>query len=56
MENHYWIDESGHYHCESCGRIVKKEDLFFEKHLGYCEECYREIQEYEKNRIKEIYY
>ena len=43
----YWIDESGNYHCESCGKIVEKENLFFEKCLGYCADCYREIQEYE---------
>jgi hypothetical protein len=43
----YWIDELGKCHCESCGRVVEKENLFFEKHLGYCKECYEEIQEYE---------
>ena len=62
MENKsYWRDEYGNYLCESCGRVVEKENLFFEKHLGYCKECYEEIQEYEnrftlENRIEEIYY
>ena len=49
----YWIDESGNYHCESCGKIVEKENLFFEKYLGYCKECYEEIQEYENRFVLE---
>jgi len=54
MENKsYWIDESGNYHCESCGKIVEKENLFFEKYLGYCKECYEEIQEYENRFVLE---
>jgi len=52
MENkNYWTDESENYHCESCGKIVEKENLFFEKYLGYCIDCYREIQEHENKFV-----
>ena len=47
-----WKDQNGNYRCDSCGKIVKKEELLIEKNLGYCKECFQEIQNYQK-KLKE---
>lgn len=42
-----WKDKNGNCKCESCGRIVPEEQLNWDKELGYCEECYREIKDHD---------
>lgn len=42
-----WLDEDRKCKCESCGRIVPEKQLNWDKDLGYCEECYREIKEHD---------
>ncbi len=41
-----WKDKNGNCKCESCGRIVPENKLKWEKGLGYCKDCYREIKKY----------
>ena len=45
-----WKDENGSCRCESCGKIVPEKELHWEKHLGYCAKCYKEIQKYYKKQ------
>ena len=42
-----WKDENGNCKCESCGKIISEEQVKWDKDLGYCEECYCEIKEYD---------
>lgn len=42
-----WKDKSGNCKCESCGKIVTEAELNWDKDLGYCEDCYREIKEHD---------
>ena len=47
-----WKDKNVSCRCESCGKIVPEKELRWEKHLGYCASCYKEIQEYNKKKSK----
>ncbi len=44
-----WEDSAGNCRCESCGRIVPREQLCWDGVLGYCQDCYTEIEEYRRN-------
>ncbi len=43
MKKKPWIDNIGQYRCECCGRAVLRQKLYWERGLGYCKICYREI-------------
>lgn len=45
--NILWKDQDGNCKCESCGKMVPEDQLNWDKDLGYCEECYREIKEHD---------
>ena len=48
MKKEPWTDKDANCKCESCGRIVPKEKLYWERGLGYCKSCYKEIQKYKR--------
>ena len=50
MKKKPWIDETGACRCESCGKKVPQEALFWERGLGYCKACFREIEQERKKR------
>ena len=52
MNQKTWTDKNGNCKCESCGRIVAKEKLQWEKGLGYCPSCYAEIKKYNSGKSK----
>ncbi|MGN0613421.1 MAG: hypothetical protein ACI4JB_05925 [Porcipelethomonas sp.] len=43
-----WKDKNDNCKCESCGKNISEAQLNWDKDLAYCEECYREIREYDK--------
>ncbi len=50
MKKKPWIDETGACRCESCGKKVPQDGLFWERGLGYCKACFREIERERKKR------
>lgn len=44
-----WKDKNGNCKCECCGKVVPEFRLHWDKELGYCEECYSEIQEHDSS-------
>lgn len=42
-----WKDKTNNFRCESCGKSVFEKDLYYEKGMGYCKECFDDIQKYE---------
>ena len=48
-----WLDENRECKCESCGRIIPEERLKWDNDLGYCEDCYREIKEYDNSESQQ---
>ena len=47
-----WKDKNGLCRCQSCGKSVPKNKLHWEKYLGYCDKCYKEIQDYNRKNSK----
>ena len=45
-----WKDKDGNCRCESCGKTVSQDKLYWERGLGYCASCYKEIQKYNKKK------
>lgn len=48
-----WLDEDRKCKCESCGRIIPEDHLKWDNDLGYCEECYHEIKEYDDSESQQ---
>lgn len=47
-----WKDKNDNGKCESCGKNVSEAQLNWDKDLAYCEECYREIKEYDEHEAQ----
>lgn len=52
MKNTEWKDKNGNTRCESCGKIIADNKIFHENGLGYCKNCYNDIQKYNNKKRK----
>lgn len=52
MMNKTWKDEKGNCKCESCGKKVPQNKLYFDRGLSYCKACYNDIQHYNAHKKK----
>lgn len=50
MNQKPWKDAKGNCKCESCGKTVPKNSLYWERGLGYCKACYKDIQRYNQRK------
>ncbi len=50
MNQKPWKDAKGNCKCESCGKTVPKNELYWERGLGYCKACHKEIQIYNQRK------
>ncbi len=50
MNQKPWKDAKGNCKCESCGKTVPKNSLYWERGLGYCKACYKDIQHYNQRK------